>query len=50
MAERINQHNNPLVGKNIKRLRFENRLKSKDVITQLQPDFYTYIAQNPCKD
>ncbi len=36
MAERINQHNNPIVGSNIRRLRKERRLKSVDVIAQLQ--------------
>lgn len=36
MAERINQYKNSLVGKNIKRLRFENKMKSVEVITQLQ--------------
>lgn len=36
MAERINQHKNSLVGKNIKRLRFENKMKTIEVITQLQ--------------
>ncbi|MDE6253974.1 MAG: helix-turn-helix domain-containing protein [Lachnospiraceae bacterium] len=36
MAERINQHKNPLVGKNIKRLRFESKMKSVEVIAQLQ--------------
>lgn len=36
MAERINQHKNPLVGKNIKRLRFENNMKSTEVIILLQ--------------
>lgn len=36
MTERINQCKNPLVGRNIKRLRFENNMKSVEVITQLQ--------------
>ena len=36
MAERINQHKNPLVGKNIKRLRFEKNMKSTEVIALLQ--------------
>ncbi len=36
MTERINQYKNSLVGKNIKRLRFENKMKSIEVITQLQ--------------
>lgn len=36
MAERINQHTNPIVGTNIRRLRKERGLKSVDVIAQLQ--------------
>lgn len=36
MTERINQHLNPLVGTNIRRLRKERRLKAIDVITKLQ--------------
>lgn len=36
MAERINQHLNPLVGSNIKRLRQERGLKATDVIAKLQ--------------
>lgn len=36
MAERINQHNNPIVGTNIKRLRKEHGLKAVDVIAKLQ--------------
>lgn len=36
MAERINQHTNPIVGTNIRRLRKERRMKSVDVIAQLQ--------------
>lgn len=36
MAERVNQHKNPIVGKNIKRLRKEQKMKSKDVIAKLQ--------------
>jgi transcriptional regulator with XRE-family HTH domain len=36
MAERINQHLNPIVGGNIRRLRKENELKAVDVIAQLQ--------------
>ena len=34
--ERINQHKNPLVGTNIKRLRLEKKLRNKDVVTKLQ--------------
>lgn len=34
--ERINQRTNHLVGTNIKRLRIENGLRNKDVVTQLQ--------------
>ena len=36
MAERINQHQNPLVGTNIRRLRKERKLKAIDVIAKLQ--------------
>ena len=36
MAERINQHNNPLVGSNIRRLRKQNKLKATEVIAKLQ--------------
>lgn len=36
MAERVNQHKNPIVGKNIRRLRKEKKLKSIDVIAKLQ--------------
>ena len=36
MAERINQHRNPLVGSNIRRLRKERNLKAIDVIAKLQ--------------
>ena len=36
MSERINQHLNPLVGSNIKRLRKEKRMKAVDVIAKLQ--------------
>lgn len=36
MSERINQHLNPLVGTNIRRLRKERRLKAIDVIAKLQ--------------
>lgn len=35
MAERINQHNNPIVGANIKRLRTEQNLRAIDVIAKL---------------
>ena len=34
--ERINQHKNPLVGTNIKRIRLEKKLRNKDVVTKLQ--------------
>ena len=34
--ERINQRTNHLLGTNIKRLRIENNLRNKDVVTQLQ--------------
>lgn len=36
MAERINQHLNPLVGTNIKRLRKERGMKATEVIAKLQ--------------
>ena len=36
MAERINQHLNPLVGKNIRRLRMEQSMKATEVIAKLQ--------------
>lgn len=36
MAERVNQHRNPIVGKNIRRLRKERGMKSIDVIAKLQ--------------
>lgn len=36
MSERINQHLNPIVGTNIRRLRKERNMKAVDVITQLQ--------------
>ena len=36
MTERINQHRNPLVGTNIRRLRKERRLRATDVIAKLQ--------------
>lgn len=36
MAERINQHLNPLIGSNIKRLRTEREMKAKEVIAKLQ--------------
>jgi transcriptional regulator with XRE-family HTH domain len=36
MAERINQHKNPLIGSNIRRLRKERNMKAVDVIAQLQ--------------
>lgn len=34
--ERINQGKNPIIGKNIKRLRKEHRLRNVDVVTRLQ--------------
>lgn len=34
--EKINQSKNPIVGKNIERLRKENRLRNMDVVTRLQ--------------
>jgi transcriptional regulator with XRE-family HTH domain len=36
MEERINQHKNPLIGSNIRRLRKERNMKAVDVIAQLQ--------------
>ena len=36
MSERINQHLNPLVGNNIRRLRKERGLKATEVIAKLQ--------------
>ena len=36
MAERINQHLNPLIGTNIKRLRKERNMKATEVIAKLQ--------------
>ena len=36
MAERINQHLNPIVGSNIRRLRKERNMKATEVIAQLQ--------------
>ena len=36
MAERINQHLNPIIGSNIRRLRKERKMKAVDVITKLQ--------------
>jgi len=36
MAERINQHLNPIVGSNIKRLRTERNMKATEVIAKLQ--------------
>jgi len=36
MSERINQHLNPIVGANIRRLRKERKMKAIDVIAQLQ--------------
>ena len=36
MSERINQHLNPIVGTNIRRLRKERNMKAVDVIAQLQ--------------
>lgn len=34
--ERVNQRTNHLLGYNIRRLRIENGLRNKDVVTQLQ--------------
>ena len=36
MAERINQHLNPLIGSNIRRLRKERGMKATEVIAKLQ--------------
>ena len=36
MSERINQHLNPLIGSNIRRLRKEHHMKAVDVIAKLQ--------------
>lgn len=36
MAERVNQHTNPIIGANIRRLRNERGLKAVDVIAKLQ--------------
>lgn len=36
MAERVNQHLNPIVGTNIRRLRKEHGLKATEVIARLQ--------------
>lgn len=42
MAERIKQTSNPIIGKNIVRLRKEHKLKAQDVITFLQLKGMTY--------
>lgn len=34
--ERVNQRENHLLGKNIKRLRLEKNLRNKDIVAQLQ--------------
>lgn len=34
--ERVNQRENHILGKNIKRLRLEHNLRNRDVLTQLQ--------------
>ena len=36
MSERINQHLNPIVGSNIRRLRKERNMKATEVIAKLQ--------------
>ena len=36
MAERINQHLNPIIGSNIRRLRLERGMKATEVIAKLQ--------------
>ncbi len=36
MAERVNQHKNPIIGGNIRRLRKEKKMKSVDVVAKLQ--------------
>lgn len=33
---RVNQHTNHLLGTNIKKLRLKNKLRNKDIVTQLQ--------------
>lgn len=36
MQERINQHKNPIIGSNIRRLRLERNMKATEVIAKLQ--------------
>ena len=36
MAERINQHKNPIISSNIRRLRSERNMKATEVIAKLQ--------------
>ena len=36
MTERINQHKNPIIGSNIRRLRAERNMKATEVIAKLQ--------------
>ena len=36
MSERINQHKNPIVGINIRRLRKERNMKATEVVAKLQ--------------
>ena len=36
MPERINQHKNPIIGSNIRRLRLERNMKATEVIAKLQ--------------
>ena len=36
MAERVNQHLNPIIGSNIRRLQEERAMKSTEVIAKLQ--------------
>lgn len=36
MAERINQHLNPIIGRNIRRLRKKHGMKATEVIAKLQ--------------
>lgn len=36
MAARINQHKNPIIGSNIRRLRLERNMKATEVIAKLQ--------------
>ena len=36
MAERSNQHKNPIIGSNIRRLRLERNMKATEVIAKLQ--------------